>query len=262
MLRGCSDRGALTMVDPVLQAAGIVKRFGGLTAVDNVNFDLRPREIHAVIGPNGAGKSTFLATLAGDLAPTEGRVFVHGHDITRSPVRSRTKLGVGRTYQRSAVIGGFTALDMVRLAALPRTSGWRGYLATLAANDRATVVARDMLMRVGLADREQVVTDALSHGEKRRLEIAAVLALDPGILLLDEPLAGLGPDESHAVVDLVRDLKQHCSIVLIEHDIDVVFAIADRITVLDNGRVIASGLPDVVRDNPDVQRAYLGLGDD
>ena len=119
-----------------------------------------------------------------------------------------------------------------------------------------------MLRRVGLADRETVVTDALSHGEKRRLEIAAVLALEPNILLLDEPLAGLGPDESHAVVDLVRELKAHCSIVLIEHDIDVVFAIADRITVLDNGRVIASGLPKDVRDNADVQQAYLGLGDD
>ena len=249
------------MADPVLQAAGIVKRFGGLTAVDNVHFNLLPREIHAVIGPNGAGKSTFLATLAGDLAPTNGRVFVHGNDITGSPVRSRTKLGVGRTYQRSAIIGGFTALDMVRLAAFSRESGWRGYLATLAANGRATTIARDMLKRVGLADREQVLADALSHGEKRRLEIAAVLALDPNILLLDEPLAGLGPDESHAVVDLVRDLKQHCSILLIEHDIDVVFAIADRITVLDNGRVIASGLPNEVRNNADVQQAYLGLGD-
>jgi branched-chain amino acid transport system ATP-binding protein len=250
------------MSDLVLQAAGIVKRFGGLTAVDNVNFDLRPHEIHAVIGPNGAGKTTFLATLAGDHAPTGGRVFVNGIDITHLPVRSRTRLGVGRTYQHSAVIGGFTALDMVRLAALARTGSWGDYLATLAASHRATTIARDALKRVALESRENAVTDALSHGEKRRLEIAAVLALDPNILLLDEPLAGLGPDESHAVVDLVRDLKGHCSIVLIEHDIDVVFAIADRITVLDNGRVIASGLPNDVRDNADVQRAYLGLEDD
>ncbi len=250
------------MPEQVLQAKGIVKRFGGLIAVDHVNFDLRPREIHAVIGPNGAGKTTFLATLAGDHSPTEGRVFVNGADITALPVRSRTKLGVGRTYQRSAVIAGFTALDMVRLAALPHSGGWSRFLSTLNANSRATKIAHDMLTRVGLSDREAVVTDALSHGEKRRLEIAAVLALEPNILLLDEPLAGLGPDESHAVVDLVRELKSHCSIVLIEHDIDVVFAIADRITVLDNGRVIASGLPKDVRDNADVQQAYLGLGDD
>jgi branched-chain amino acid transport system ATP-binding protein len=215
-----------------------------------------------VIGPNGAGKSTFLATLAGDLPPTAGSVAFAGQDVTGMSVEARTRLGIGRTYQRSAIIAGFTAIDMVRLAMLHRMRSPLGLLRPLAGDDAATQSAQDALARVGLADRANVTTDVLSHGEKRRLEIAAVLALDPQILLLDEPLAGLGPDESRDVVALIRDLKSHCAIVLIEHDIDVVFSIADRITVLDNGRVIASGLPAEVRDSAAVQEAYLGVGED
>lgn len=250
------------MSEAILRAKGIGKRFGGLLAVSDVDLDLEPAQIHAVIGPNGAGKSTFLATLAGDLAPSAGSVFFLGQDVTAMSVEARTRLGIGRTYQRSAVIAGFTAIDMVRLAMLHRTRSVLGLLKPLAGDAATTQGARDALARVGLADRAEVVTDVLSHGEKRRLEIAAVLALDPKILLLDEPLAGLGPDESRDVVALIRDLKSHCAIVLIEHDIDVVFSIADRITVLDNGRVIASGLPAEVRDSASVQEAYLGVGED
>jgi branched-chain amino acid transport system ATP-binding protein len=250
------------MPDAVLETTGMVKRFGGLVAVDRVNFDLRRGEIHAVIGPNGAGKSTFLATLAGDAAPTAGRVSVNGRDVTALSIRQRTRLGVGRTYQHSAVIRGFTALDTALLAAFSRGTSWLRLLAPLASSDDSTKRALAVLTRVGLADRAAISTDELSHGEKRRLEMAAVLALEPSILLLDEPLAGLGSDEARAVVELIGALKQQCSIVLIEHDIDVVFAIADRITVLDNGKVIASGLPKDVRDNATVQQAYLGLGDD
>jgi branched-chain amino acid transport system ATP-binding protein len=250
------------MPDAVLRAAGIGKRFGGLVAVDNVDLDLHSGEIHAVIGPNGAGKTTLLTMLAGDLAPSSGRVFLGEADVTRTSVEARTRLGVGRTYQRSAVISGFSALDMVRLATLHGTSSTLGLLAPLASKQQSSQLATTALARVGLTDRAGVVTDVLSHGEKRRLEIAAVLALSPKILLLDEPLAGLGPDESRDVVALIKDLKASCAIMLIEHDIDAVFAVADRMTVLDNGRTIATGTPAAVRDDPIVQQAYLGLGDD
>lgn len=250
------------MVEPVLRASGIGKRFGGLLAVDNVNLDMHAQEIHAVIGPNGAGKSTFLSTIAGDLPPTTGQVFLAGQDVTHLPVDKRTRLGIGRTYQRSAVIAGFTALDMVRLAMLHRVRSPLGMLSPLASNDAATQGAHEALARVGLSERAGITTDFMSHGEKRRLEIAAVLALDPKILLLDEPLAGLGPDESSTVVALIQGLKAHCAIMLIEHDIDAVFSVADRITVLDNGKAIASGTPDAVRNMPAVQQAYLGFGED
>ena len=248
--------------EPVLRAAGIGKRFGGLLAVDNVNLDMHAREIHAVIGPNGAGKSTFLSTVAGDLSPTTGQVFLAAQDVTHLSVDKRTRLGIGRTYQRSAVIAGFTALDMVRLATLHRPGSAFGMLKSLSSNEAATEAAYAALARGGLSPRAEVQTDFMSHGEKRRLEIAAVLALDPKILLLDEPLAGLGPDESNDVVALIEGLKDHCAIMLIEHDIDAVFSIADRITVLDNGKAIASGTPDAVRNTPAVQHAYLGFGED
>ena len=245
------------MAEPLLRAERISKRFGGIAAVDGVDLDLHAGEIHAVIGPNGAGKSTLLATLAGDLAPNDGRVFLDNGDITAAGLRKRTRAGIGRTYQHSAVLAEFAALDMVRLAALratPRTQ-WRKPLARL---PDVTRTARDALARVGLSDRESITAAALTHGERRRLEIASVLALAPRILLLDEPLAGLGRDESAGIVSLIAELRRTCAVMLIEHDIDVVFAVADRITVLHQGRVIASGPPAAVRANAAVQEAYLG----
>jgi branched-chain amino acid transport system ATP-binding protein len=246
------------MPEPVLHAAGITKRFGGLVAVENVDLDLFSSQIHAVIGPNGAGKSTFLAMLAGDLSPSSGTVFFQGRDITDDSVEARTRLGIGRTYQRSAVVPNFIALDMVRLAALHASRSVFKYLKPTAAQAEITLRARAALARVGLGDREDVETNILSHGERRRLEIAAVLALDPRVLLLDEPLAGLGSDECIDVVKLIGELKKTCAIVLIEHDLDFVFSVADRITVFDNGRVIASGDPVSVRNSSAVQQAYLG----
>ena len=233
------------MPEPALRASNLSKSFGGLVAVDRVNLDLFQTEVHAVIGPNGAGKTTLLAMLAGDLAPSSGTIELAGHDVTRQSVEARTRSGIGRTFQRSAVIPRFAALDMVRLAAL--NNAGLALLSSLSANKPATARARAALGRVGLAERES------------RLEIAAVLALEPKILLLDEPLAGLGADESRDVVALIEGLKRDCAIMLIEHDIDVVFALADRITVLDNGHMIACGAPAEVRASEAVQQAYLGL---
>jgi branched-chain amino acid transport system ATP-binding protein len=249
------------MPEPALRAVGIGKRFGGLVAVDSVDLELVTGAIHAVIGPNGAGKTTLLTMLAGDFRPTAGQVFLGDRDVTHASVEARTRLGIGRTYQRSAIIPRFTALDMVRLAALHRVSAL-GLLGRMGRQHQCTLEARNALARVGLGERAEVTTDVLSHGEKRRLEIAAVLALSPHILLLDEPLAGLGTDESREVVDLIAALKPDCAIMLIEHDIEAVFSISDRITVLDNGRVIASGAPDAVRNSPAVQQAYLGMDDE
>jgi branched-chain amino acid transport system ATP-binding protein len=245
------------MPNPALQASELSKSFGGLVAVDRVNLELNHVEVHAVIGPNGAGKTTLLSMLAGELSPSGGRIRLEQQDITHSGSAERARLGIGRTFQRSAVIPGFSALDMVRLATLNRAG--MQLLQPLANNKTASVVARRALARVGLSDRADNVTDVLSHGEKRRVEIAAVLALDPEILLLDEPLAGLGPDESRQVVALIEDLRRDRAILLIEHDVDIVFAIADRITVLDNGRVIACGTPDEIRASTAARDAYLGL---
>lgn len=245
------------MADAALQARRISKRFGDLVAVDGVDLDLRQGEIHAVIGPNGAGKSTLLAVLAGELAPETGAVWLHTSDVTRTSVERRARHGIGRTFQRSSVIPHMTALDMVRLAALRHETVFH-WLSPLVGLPDATGRARDALARVGLSHRAESVAATLSHGDQRRLEIAAVLALQPGVLLLDEPLAGLGRDGAREVVALIETLRSSCAIMLIEHDMDVVFAIADRITVLQAGRVIASGDPTAVRANSAVQSAYLG----
>jgi len=249
------------MVEPLLRAQGVSKNFGGLIAVDAVQLELYVGEIHAVIGPNGAGKSTLLAILAGDVRPTSGHVFLGDTDITAFSVEARTRTGIGRTYQHSAVIPGVPARVMAQLATSRGVQpGWRLFRPL----DQLEDVVRDArhaIGRVGLSDRADIVTDALSHGERRRLEIASVLALRPRILLLDEPLAGLGPEEAREMTALIMDLKRECAIMLIEHDIDAVFSVADCITVLDNGSVIASGSVERVRGSMAVQQAYLGRDD-
>ena len=246
------------MVESLLRAQQVGKRFGGLIAVDSVDLELYAGEIHAVIGPNGAGKSTLLAILAGDLSPTSGHVFLGDVNISSFSVEARTRLGIGRTYQRSAVVPGFTALGMAQLAASRRVTPRWNLLQPMHRLAEVTAGAGEAIARVSLSGRAAVATDVLSHGERRRLEIAAVLALKPRILLLDEPLAGLGPEEARETTALITELKRDCAVLLIEHDIDVVFSVADCITVLDNGRVIASGSPERVRANAAVQRAYLG----
>jgi branched-chain amino acid transport system ATP-binding protein len=246
------------MVEPLLRAQRVAKNFGGVVAVDAVDLELYSGEIHAVIGPNGAGKSTLLAILAGDLDPTDGHVFLRDENITSYSVDARTRLGIGRTFQRSAVVPGFTALAMVQLATSARVRRRWDLVKPMDWMTDVTRSARDAITRVGLSERADTTTDVLSHGERRRLEIAAVLSLVPHIVLLDEPLAGLGPEEAREITALITQLKRDCAVMLIEHDIDVVFSVADRITVLDNGRVIASGSPDWVRSSIAVRQAYLG----
>lgn len=246
------------MIDHALRVRGVVKRFGGLTAVDGVSFAVRSGQLHAVIGPNGAGKSTLLGLIAGDISPSDGQILLGSTDITTLPVESRSRLGIGRTYQKSATIPGFTVLEMVEVAAARHRNSFWKLLSTIDRSPEITNKAQSALDLVGLSERSDVAIDALSHGERRRVEIASALALEPTVMLFDEPLAGLSPDEAQKIAELIRGLRSRCAVVLIEHDVEIVFAIADYISVLDNGAVIATGRPDEVRSSDAARRAYLG----
>jgi len=247
--------------DTLLAVDRLVKRFGGLTATDNVSLDIRRGEIHAIIGPNGAGKTTLIAQLAGELQSNAGRIVFDGTDVTALKVDARARLGIARSYQITSVFGGFTALDNVAMAVQAQDGHsfrfWRPARAEAALRNPA----REILRRVGLEDRAEIRAVNLAHGEQRQLEIAMALATRPRLLLLDEPMAGMGKDESERMTRLLAQLKREETILLVEHDMDVVFALADRITVLVYGRVIASGAPDAIRADADVRAAYLGDGD-
>jgi branched-chain amino acid transport system ATP-binding protein len=246
--------------EPVLVTRGLVKRFGGLTAVDHVDFDVRQHEVHAVIGPNGAGKSTFINLLSGDLAPTSGTVSLMGRDVAGEPAHRISRMGVGRSYQKTNIFHAFTVFENVRLAAQARLPSSMRFLRPATARRDLADAAHGALGAVGLQDRADAVAATLSHGEQRQLEIAMVLATGPRLLLLDEPLAGMGAEESRRMVPLLRGLARGHAVVLVEHDMDAVFAVADRLTVMVNGAVIATGTPAEVRDDPAAQRAYLGHG--
>jgi branched-chain amino acid transport system ATP-binding protein len=247
--------------EPLLEARGLIKRFGGLTATDNLDLAVEPGEIHAVIGPNGAGKTTLIAQLSGELKPNAGTIRFAGADVTALPAPARSQRGLARSFQITSVFRGFTALDNVALS-LQAHDGhsfrfWRD--ARREANLREP--ARAILEEVGLGPRADVLAANLAHGEQRQLEIAMALATKPRMLLLDEPMAGMGREESERMVSLLRRLKGRETILLIEHDMDVVFALADRITVLVYGRAIATGAPAAIRANADVRQAYLGEDD-
>ena len=246
------------MTEPVLSVTGLTKAFGGLTATDGVSLTLRPGEIHALIGPNGAGKSTLIRQIAGDLAPDAGRVEIAGRDVTALDTVARARRGLARTFQVSSVVGEFSVLANVGLAVQARLGGGFGLLKRVRGDAAVEVPARDALQRAGLGDRAEVPAGELSHGERRRLELAIALAAKPKVLLLDEPMAGLGPEGAAALTDFLRELKDSVAILLVEHDMDAVFSLADRITVLDYGRVIAAGSVDDIRNHPEVRRAYLG----
>lgn len=245
---------------PILEARGLARHFGGLRAVQDVSLALNEGELHAVIGPNGAGKSTLLNLLSGELVPTHGQLLLDGTDVTGWPAWKLARNGVGRTFQRSDVLRELTVLENVRLAAQARlVRGWKMLLA--ASGDDPTVeLARDALERVGMAAEEDRIAGTLSHGGLRQVEIAMVLATASSVLLLDEPLAGMGPEDVAAHAGLLRDLAKDHAVLLVEHDMDVVFAVADRVTVLVDGAVLASGTPAEIRASAAVRDAYLGHG--
>ncbi|WP_439401720.1 ABC transporter ATP-binding protein [Bradyrhizobium sp. DASA03068] len=246
------------MAEPLLRVEKLVRRFGGIIATDNVSLDVASGELHAIIGPNGAGKTTLISQLTGHLAPHSGSVWLAGRDITDLPAYRRCALGLARSFQITSLLLDFTAADNVALAAQAHAGTSFRFFANARKERPLRDAAHAALDRVGLGHRADVVVNRLSHGERRELELAVALASKPKLLLLDEPMAGLGVTESQRMVKLLQELRKEVSIVLVEHDMPAVFALADRISVLVYGRVIASGDPAAIRANEDVKRAYLG----
>jgi len=246
------------MPEALLSARDLTKRFGGLAAVQDVTLDLWRERIHAVIGPNGAGKSTLTNLLSGDLAPTTGTVTLAGRDVTGWSPERFSRAGLGRSYQKTNIFQPFTVWENIRLAAQSRTPHAARWLARAANLRDANARAERALELAGLQARRDHVAGAASHGEQRQLEIAMTLATGPQVLLLDEPLAGMGTAEAERMVDLLLRLKKDHAMMLVEHDMDAVFALADHLTVMVNGQVIASGTPAHVRADAAVQSAYLG----
>jgi branched-chain amino acid transport system ATP-binding protein len=246
------------VTEPLLQIENLSKRFGGIVASDAITLDVPHGEFHAVIGPNGAGKTTLIGLLAGEIAPQNGTIRFDGADITTLAVYRRSRLGLARSFQITSLFRDFTALDNVALAVQAHAGHSFRFWNDAWRDEALREPARSALDRVGLGGRAAVRVDRLSHGEQRQLEIAMALATKPRLLLLDEPMAGMGPDESARMVAMLRTLKGGITILLIEHDMETVFALADRITVLVYGRVIASGDPAAIRADAAVREAYLG----
>jgi len=242
----------------LLQVRGLTKRFGGLVATDTLDLDVDAGEVHAVIGPNGAGKTTLISQLAGALRPDAGRIRLAGEDVTGLSSHERVRRGIARSYQVTNVFRAFTALDNVALAVQAGDGSSFGFWRPVQRERHLFDRARELLSQVGLAARGDVPAGALAHGEQRQLEVALALATRPKLLLLDEPMAGMGPDESSRMVTLIEGLRDRLTIVLIEHDMDAVFRLADRISVLVYGRVLVTGTADAVRADAEVRRAYLG----
>jgi branched-chain amino acid transport system ATP-binding protein len=248
------------VAEALLEIEGLTKRFGGVVAADGISLAIPPGELHAIIGPNGAGKSTLIAQLSGEVVPDSGRIRFDGREITSLPVYRRSLFGLARSFQVTTLFPDFTALDNVALSVQAHVGHsfrfWRN------ARDESELrePAQVALARVGLAERAGTPVADLSHGERRQLEIAMALAARPRMLLLDEPMAGMGFEESARVLEMLRTLKGAITVVLIEHDMDAVFALADRISVLVYGRIIASGNPAAIRADAGVREAYLGEG--
>jgi branched-chain amino acid transport system ATP-binding protein len=246
------------VADPVLALRGLTKNFGGLRVTDHVDLDLFSGEVHAVIGPNGAGKTTLIHQVSGFLTPDAGSVSLAGRDVTRFAPEARARAGLARSFQITSVLPGFSAIENVALAVQARSGSSFRFLGAaaqeVALNDRAAAI----LDQVGLGGRKDTAAGALSHGEKRTLEFAIATAMEPKVMLLDEPMAGAGHEEGERLVQLMLALKGKVPMLLVEHDMDAVFRLADRVSVLVYGKIIATGTPDAIRANPEVRAAYLG----
>jgi len=246
------------MTESLLSVQGLVKAFGALRATDGVDLVVHAGETHAIIGPNGAGKTTLIAQLSGMLVPDSGSIHFNGENVTRLGAARRSHRGLARSFQITSIYRDFSALDNVALAVQAHDGHGFRFWTAARAEARLREPARQLLEEVGLGARAEVLAANLAHGEQRQLEIAMVLATKPKLLLLDEPVAGMGTDESQRMVELLATLKGRQTIVLVEHDMDVVFTLADRISVLVYGRIIATGAPEEIRANAQVRAAYLG----
>ena len=246
------------MPDAILEARRLTRRFGGLTAVSDVSLSLHADQIHAVIGPNGAGKSTLVNLLSGEIAPSAGDVLLAGHDITRHAPDRRARLGLGRSYQKTTIFPALSLSENVRLAAQAGSRHAMAFFRSAPEDRRIAEITRRCLADAGLDLPPDTPARQLSHGAQRQLEIAMVLAISPKLILLDEPLAGMGQREAEGIISLIARLRAGRAILLIEHDMDAVFALADHLTVMVNGRVIASGPPEATRAEKAVRQAYLG----
>jgi branched-chain amino acid transport system ATP-binding protein len=243
---------------PILSIVGLSKNFGGVKASDHISFEVIKGECHALIGPNGAGKTTLISQLSGLTAPDSGTVHFQGQDITGLPAHKRSVIGIARSFQITNVLLSMSVLDNVALAVQARDGHSFRFWAPARADRSLREPAIAVLGEVGLADRAHELAAALSHGERRQLEIAMALALQADLLLLDEPTAGLGLEETGQMIEMLRRLKNNKTMLLVEHDMDAVFALADRISVLVYGRIIATGTPEEIRADEAVRRAYLG----
>ena len=246
------------MAEWALETDNLTKRFGALVATDALTLRVAAGSVHALIGPNGAGKTTAIGQLAGEITPDAGGIRLHGTDITRLSVPNRVRLGLARSYQITSLFPDFTAAENVAIAAQARQGHSFRFWAPARRDEGLRAAALRQLDRVGLADQADTPVHALAHGAQRQLEIAVVLAAEPSVLLLDEPMAGMGQEETAHLVEILRQLKGQMTILLVEHDMDVVFALADTITVLVKGSVLATGTPDAVRADERVRAAYLG----
>jgi branched-chain amino acid transport system ATP-binding protein len=246
------------MAEPILAAQALRKAFGALAATDGVSLELYEGETHAIIGPNGAGKTTLISQLAGNLRPDSGNIRFAGEDVTHLSAPARAQKGLARSFQITSIYRDFTALDNIALAVQAHAGHSFRFWRPAREERRLRDPARAMLEEIGLGARADVPAANLAHGEQRQLEVAMALATRPRLLLLDEPVAGMGLEESQRMVQFLAGLKGKQSIILVEHDMDAVFTLADRISVLVYGRIIASGRPEEVRANPEVRRAYLG----
>ena len=246
------------MTEPLLRVDDLEKRFGGIVATDGVRLEVMRGEVHALIGPNGAGKTTLIAQLSGSLAPDAGKIVFDGVDITAMPQHSRVRAGLARSYQITSIFRKFSVRDNLALAVQARSGSSLSFWRPVAAETQLAEEATRIAVQVGLGARLDAPAGSLAHAEQRCLEVGLALATGAKLLLLDEPMAGMGPDESQRMVDLIEHLRATVTVLLVEHDMDAVFRLADRISVLVAGRILASDVPEAIRSNTDVRRAYLG----